>query len=263
MAIVDFHNHLMPGVDDGAQSTQETVEALEAFRADGVGVVVATPHVDASLTLKVQDLSDRLAEIDGAYVELQRCARELGSIRVERGVELLLDVPEPDLSDPRIRLAGGKYFLMEFPFMMVPPQSARVIRSISSMGYTPIIAHPERYHGFINEIDLAGEWKQNGALLQVNGGSLLGRYGADSRRIALELLERGWVDYLSSDYHARGSCLVADYRDLLESMDAAEQVHTMTETNPMRMLEGLPPLPVAPVRNKQTIWTRMTAIFRS
>ncbi|HUP89495.1 MAG TPA: CpsB/CapC family capsule biosynthesis tyrosine phosphatase [Longimicrobiales bacterium] len=262
MAGVDFHNHLMPGVDDGAQTIEETVEGLEAFRTDGVGVVVATPHVDASLTLRPDEFSDRMAELDRAYVDLQRCARDLGSIRVDRGVELLLDVPEPNLEDPRIRLGGGKYFLTEFPFFMVPPQSVRVVRAIADAGYTPIIAHPERYNGFGNDIDIAAQWKQAGALLQVNGGSLLGRYGAEPRAIAFDLLERGWIDFLCSDYHTRGPTLVADYRDLLESMDAAEQAHTLMETNPTRMLEGLAPLPVASIRNKRTIWTRMTGIFK-
>lgn len=263
MPIVDFHNHLMPAVDDGAQSVDESREALQAFAADGVGVVITTPHVDASVSLRADEFKQRLAELDEAFGALQNTARELGNIRVERGVELLLDVPEPDLSDPRVRLGGGRFFLMEFPFMMVPPQSPRVIRSISSTGYTPIIAHPERYNGFGSDIELAGQWKQNGGLLQVNGGSLLGRYGAEPRRIALDLLQRGWVDYICSDYHARGKPLVADYRALLESMDAMEQAHTLMQTNPARVLDGLPPLPVAPVRNRKTIWTRMTAIFKS
>lgn len=262
MAIVDFHNHLMPGVDDGAQTVEETTEALEAFRADGVGLVVATPHVDASLTLQPAALSDRMAELDRAYVDLQACARELGSIAVNRGVELLLDVPEPNLEDERVRLGGGKFFLTEFPFMTVPPESARVIRGICNSGYTPIIAHPERYQN-LYDIELAAQWKNAGALLQVNGGSLLGRYGPEARRIGMELLERGWVDFLCSDYHARGTPMVAQYRDLLESMDAAEQVHTLMETNPNRMMQGQAPIPVAGIRSRHNLWTRMTAIFRS
>ena len=262
MSVVDFHNHVIPAVDDGAQTATEATEALNAFADDGVTTVVATPHVDASITLREDALSDRMAALDFGYIELQRISREVGRVRIERGVELLLDVPEPNLSDPRLRLGGGKFFLMEFPFMMVPPQSARVIKSISESGFKPIIAHPERYHGFAHEIDLAGEWKTQGALLQVNGGSLLGRYGAEARRIAFELLERGWVDYLCSDYHARGATLVADYRALLEKMEATEQVHTLMETNPRRMLEGSEPLPVAPLRGKPTLWTRMTGLFR-
>ncbi|HEX6559069.1 MAG TPA: CpsB/CapC family capsule biosynthesis tyrosine phosphatase [Longimicrobiales bacterium] len=263
MAIVDFHNHLMPGVDDGAQTEAESVEALRVFQREGVATAVVTPHVDASLTAKPGELQARLAELDEGWAKLQRCAQG-GSLALRRGVELLLDVPEPDLSEPRLRLGGGKFVLMEFPFMMLPPQSGRAVRAIADSGYTPIIAHPERYRGFLTDIERAAEWKQNGAYLQMNGGSLLGRYGTEARRAAFELLERGWVDYLCSDYHARGPVMIADYRALLESQDGAEQAHTLMETNPARMLDGLPPLPVTPLRPKRgALWQRVAALFRA
>lgn len=258
---VDFHNHLMPGVDDGAQSVAESIDALNAFKEDGVDVIIATPHVDGSLTTRSDELASRLQELDAAYRSLQACARDVGGVRVERGVELLLDVPEPDLSDARLRLAGGSFFLMEFPYMMVPPHSQRAVRSLSDTGYTPIIAHPERYHGFWETIDLAAEWKQNGAFLQVNGGSLLGRYGAAAQKTAFELLRRGWIDYICSDFHARGSTLVAQYRALLAGHGALEQAQMLMQTNPARVLTGQPPIPVAPIQIKSTLWARVKAVF--
>jgi protein-tyrosine phosphatase len=263
MPIVYFHNHLLPGVDDGAQTVEEALLALQAFAADGVRAVIVTPHVDASQTMRPSELAVRLAELDEAWEKLKPLAEQAG-VRVERGVELLLDVPEPDLSDARLRLAGGRFLLMEFPFMMIPPQSARAVGAIAAAGYKPIIAHPERYVGFASQVELAAEWKASGAFLQVNGGSLLGRYGAEPRRLAFELLERGWVDYLCSDYHARGPTLVNEYRALLESNNALEQSYTLTETNPARLLDGLAPLPVFPLRGRRpTFWGRMTAIFKS
>jgi protein-tyrosine phosphatase len=259
MGTIDFHNHLMPGVDDGAQTIEEAAAGLAAFRADGVSTVVTTPHVDASTTVDKPAFEQRFSELDTAFAQLSEHA---GAMRVERGVELQLNVPEPDLSDARVRLAGGKFFLMEFPSMTVPPQSARAIERIVATGYQPIIAHPERYHGIGTNLHIIGEWKERGALLQVNGGSLLGRYGPQARENALELLRRGWSDYLSSDYHARGPTQVTQYRALLERLEAAEQAHTMMETNPARMLDGAAPLPVAPLsRRKPTLWGRVSAMF--
>ncbi|MGQ0560342.1 MAG: tyrosine-protein phosphatase [Gemmatimonadota bacterium] len=262
MPIVDFHNHLMPGVDDGAQTPAEAIDAIAAFEQDGVAVAIATPHMDGSITNRPAELAARLAELDAGFGALQQCARHAGKLQVERGVELLLDIPEPDLTDARLRLAGGKSFLMEFPYMMVPPHSARVIRSLCATGFTPVIAHPERYHDFGSSIDLAAQWKQNGALLQVNGGSLLGRYGAEARRTAFELLRRGWADYICSDYHARGPTLVAQCRALLESTGGAEQAYILMETNPARLLSGLAPLPVAPLQVRRSLWGRISAVFR-
>ena len=263
MSIIDFHNHLIPGVDDGAQDIAESEAGVAAFVAEGVTGFVATPHVDAGLTLQPQQLNRRLAEIDEGWSLLDAmCAEKFPEVQVYRAVELLLDVPEPDLSDPRIRLNGGPFFLMEFPYMMVPPQSVRVVSLLSASGYTPVIAHPERYQG-ISEIEICAEWRGAGGLLQVNGGSLLGKYGPQAKKLAFHLLERGWVDYLCSDFHARGAPMIAQYEQLLIECGGAEQAQTLMRTNPARMLTGERPLPVAPLRpTKPNLWTRVGALFR-
>ena len=263
MSIVDFHNHLIPGVDDGAQTVVESEAAVAAFVAHGVTAFVATPHVDGELTLTRAHLDDRLGEIDGGWHELeQMCAEKFPDISVFRAAEVLLDVPEPDLSDPRLRINGGRFFLVEFPFMTVPPQSARVIRYLADTGYTPILAHPERYRG-VSDVSMAGEWRQAGALLQLNGGSLLGRYGAAARDLAFQILEQGWADFLCSDYHARGEPLIRDYERMLVESGGEEQAATLMRTNPARMLNGEKPLPVAPFRPRRpSVWQRVSGLFR-
>ena len=213
--------------------------------------------------MKVADLRRRMLELDRAFDVLQACAQRVRDVRVHRGVELLLNVPNPDLSDARLRLGGGQFFLMEFPYFAVPPHSAEAVRSLASGGFTPIIAHPERYRGIGHDLDIAKRWRENGAFLQVNGGSLLGRYGAEARAAAFELLGRGWVDYLCSDYHARGPTLVAQYETLLEEIGAHEQVQLLTQVNPARMLEGRKPIPALPLHVKRTFWRRVAGMFRS
>lgn len=263
MSIIDFHNHLIPGVDDGAQTIAESEAAVSAFVTHGVTGMVATPHLNAELTADVTGLKERLEEIDGGWESFANmCADKFPAVSAFRAVELLLDIPEPDLSDSRLRINGGKFFLVEFPFMAVPPQSARVLRDLSASGYTPILAHPERYRG-MPDIRVAGEWRQAGALLQVNGGSLLGRYGPAARRIAFQLLEQGWVDFLCSDYHARGEPLIREYENALLEGDAAEQAITLMRTNPARMLADEPPLPVMPFRPRRgNVWRRVSEFFR-
>lgn len=258
---VDFHNHLIPGVDDGAQTIEESLEALRLFRRDGVNVVVVTPHVDGSLTLEPARLDARLAEIDRGWATLLEAAgRTFPDMKLHRACELALDVPTPDLSEPRVRLNGGRFFLMEFPFMTVPPRASHVIGSLRQTGYVPIIAHPERYQG-VSGVEAVRKWREAGALLQVNGGSLLGRYGAEPRKLALEMLATGLVDYICSDYHARGEPMTREYEALLVSMGAGEQASILMQTNPARMLEGLDPLPAAPVASKPSLWRRMAEIF--
>jgi protein-tyrosine phosphatase len=146
--------------------------------------------------------------------------------------------------------------------MSIPPQSVRVIRHLADTGYTPILAHPERYRG-MTDVALGGEWRQGGALLQINGGSLLGRYGPAARNIAFQLLEHGWADFLCSDYHARGDTLVRDYERLLIESNGEEQAATLMKINPARMLSGEKPLPVLPFKPRRPgVWRRVTGLFK-
>ena len=189
-------------------------------------------------------------------------ARTIPDMQVWRGVELMMDAPEPVIGDPRLRLAGGPFLLVEFPFMTVPPRSRELIADLRTRDCVPILAHPERYHGFAPDFSLAEQWRRQGAYLQVNGASLLGRYGQQAQRFAAGLLERGWVDYVCSDYHARGSPAVQAYRRLLLELEGVEQVQLLCETNPARILEGQPPLPVPPLRIKRSLWSRVAGLFR-
>jgi protein-tyrosine phosphatase len=260
--MLDFHNHLIPGVDDGAQTIEQSCEALSNFARDGVMHVITTPHCDASLTLDARLLARRLADVDDKWRELsEHAAAHHPEMTLARGVELMLDTPTPIVADERLRLAGGMFLLCEYPFMSVPPRSAEVLATLRSRECWPIIAHPERYHGFAEDYSLAKDWKGSGGLLQINGGSLLGKYGANARRFAFGLLERGMADYLCSDYHARGQTLVTSYRALLEEAGGAEQAKLLTEINPMRILQDQLPLPVAPLRVRRSLWSRVTELF--
>ncbi|MEX0892403.1 MAG: CpsB/CapC family capsule biosynthesis tyrosine phosphatase [Gemmatimonadota bacterium] len=263
MSIVDFHSHLIPGVDDGAVDRAESLAALCALAEQGVTAAVATPHVDAAITTDPDALAARLEQLDRGWQILCAAAADAAvNVRLYRGVELNLDTPNPVLDDPRLRLAGGAFVLMEFPFMTVPPHAARAVRQLRERGVIPIVAHPERYHNLDTELRLAGEWRDAGAYLQVNGGSLLGRYGKEARQRAGVLLERGWADYLSSDYHARGDPQVRAYEDVLLEAGAEEQVHLLMRSNPARLLEGRAPIPVPPYTVSRTLLDRLRELFR-
>lgn len=261
MGLTDFHSHLVPAVDDGAASLEETRASLAAFREQGVTAVVTTPHLRGSATERPDELARLLGAMDAAWEEVTALgAAEFPEIRLERGCEVMLDTPSPDLSDPRVRIAGTPFVLVEFPFMMVPPNVGTALFELKMAGWTPVVAHPERYDNLDRE-ELAGpdEWRRMGAHLQVNGASLIGKYGADAQRSAWALLRRGWVDYLSSDYHARGRLHVASASGALAAAGGAEQARLLLEVNPARLLEGLAPLPVPPLARKQAapFWSRV------
>jgi len=223
----------------------ESAEALALFASEGVSALIATPHVALSLMAR-GEMAGRLAEIDRGWADLESVAVGRGTA-IHRGAELRLDAADPDLSDDRLRLAGTRFVLVEFPYFTVPPRSTRTIAQIVRHGWLPIIAHPERYDGLEADLEVVGQWRDAGAYIQVNGAALLGRYGDAARTNAMRLLAAGQVDYLGSDYHARGRIRLTEYCDAITAMGGAEQVALLTATNPARVLEDERPAPVPPL----------------
>lgn len=256
--MIDFHNHLVPGVDDGAATLEESREALAAFAAQGVRTVIVTPHYRASVAASGAEREAFFALVDPAWERLREmAAAEFPALRLERGAEVALDTPHPDLSDARIRLAGTRFVLVEFPFMSIPPNADTAVFDLKMRGWTPVIAHPERYANLAEDLRAAAEWKRVGAYLQVNCASLLGRYGAAPKKLAWELVRRGMADFLSSDYHARGHPRVAEARAALEEAGGERQAELLLAGNAARMLAGEAPEPVDPLEKKSGLWGRL------
>ncbi len=261
----DLHSHLVPAVDDGARSLEEALEAVERMVEAGIGRIVTTPHVDASLTLDSSALGTWLEEVDDSWRELvDQVQQRFPDVEFHRGHEVMLDVPDPKFDDARLRLAGTSFVLVEWPRLQIPPRTQQVIERIAGEGYHPIIAHPERYIGIRQNVEYGGTWRSAGAYLQVNHGSLVGRYGPEARAVASELLARGWVDYLSSDFHARAHLEIhlEDAEDFFTTHDGLEQFQLLTVTNPGRLIQDQQPLPVPPLRIREGFWEGFTKIFK-
>jgi protein-tyrosine phosphatase len=176
----------------------------------------------------------------------------------------MLDIPDADLSDPRLHLAGTPFVLVEWPSLQVPPATPRVLEALQAPGIQLIIAHPERYRGYDREFRLPEIWRELGAYLQVNHGSLLGRYGETPRNRAITLLEAGSVDLLSSDFHGRAhlSPSITDAEEVFKESGGEEQFDLLTRVNTARILRGEDPLPVPAVSVKQGVWQALRAALR-
>jgi protein-tyrosine phosphatase len=263
--LTDLHSHLVPGVDDGARNLDESRDSLRRLRALGVRTVVTTPHLDGSLTRDPVVLEARLTEVDRAWESLRGMAEaEFSDLELLRGHEVMLDVPDPDLSDPRIHLADTDFVLVEWPGLQVPPSTLPVLDRLLRSGLRPIIAHPERYRGLDPETTLPGEWRSRGALLQVNFGSLVGRYGDLPFKRAATLLERGWVDLMASDFHGRShlSPSLKEAEEVLSEWGGGDRFNLLAGVNPSRILRGQDPFPVFPLIVKKGVWQRLRNVFR-
>jgi protein-tyrosine phosphatase len=178
------------------------------------------------------------------------------------GREILLDTASPELSDPRVRLNGGPYVLVEFPRLNLPVGSEDVLGHITALGYRPIVAHVERYLYQGDPVPLWDEWRQSGAALQVNAASYVGRYGAGARELAWQALELGWVDLAASDYHARGRPWIAQARAELIAANGTEQDRAIFDLNPRHVLRGEPLVAVEPLEMRHGPLTRLRRFFR-
>jgi protein-tyrosine phosphatase len=255
--MIDFHNHLIPSVDDGSESLEQSRLALESMAQQGISRVITTPHFSASTVNSPKEFNARMAAIDAGWAALLSIAgKYFPMLELHRGIELALDEPVHSLSDERTRLAGTKFVLIEFPYFTVPPNSSAALGRLSQLGVTPIIAHPERYKGIEDDVSVLGTWKEKGAYLQLNAGSLVGAYGSRVESNGWKVLEAGYADYLSSDYHARGTCLTASAVTRLEERRADAQMRMLTRVNGERLLHGMDPAPVGPLSKKTGWWQR-------
>jgi len=247
--MIDIHTHLLPGVDDGSPSVEVSVPVLERFAAEGVEIVVCTPHLDASRAYVAPfDRHEALLE------HLRAAAPRSPELRL--GWEIMLDVPGVDLRHRSLCLAGSTAVLVEFPRMNVPQQAASELFRLRMSGLVPVLAHPERYWGCTPE--QVEEWRRVGAVIQMDAAGLAS--GTRGARLAAELLERGLVDLLASDTHGDSRSL-APARQWLTEIGASEQIDLLTRENAARLLRNEPVAPVPPIERERGMFDRLRELI--
>jgi len=247
--MIDIHSHLLPGVDDGSRSMEQSVEVLKRFADDGVECVVLTPHLNVS----------RLAEAPyERHLELLAELRQRAPAMPELllGWEIMLDEPSRDLREQRFALGPSRAVLVEFPLSGVPVQGGDELYRIRCSGVVPVLAHPERYWG-CSAAKVHG-WRQAGAVIQMDTAGLLGK--GRIAKISRQLLELGLVDLFASDNHGDTRTL-ATARDWLREVSTPEHAELLTRTNARRLLDGEPMMPVPPLPAETGIFSRFRELF--
>ena len=245
----DFHSHLFPGVDDGSRTVEDALHSIDRMMGAGIGRIITTPHFRASNITSpgfgylMEFLDERWRLVRDAVLEA------FPQLDFRRGLEVRLDVPAPDLSDPKMHLGGTPFILVEWPGFWVPPGATEILGRLAREGSIPVLAHPERYSGIDEKLDAVRAWKKAGAYLQGSYGSLVGQYGSEARTLILRLLEEGLLDYLSSDFHGRPEYVLYLGRgvDELQRRGGDGQLDLLAKVNPARLFRGERPLPVPPL----------------
>lgn len=237
--MIDIHTHVLPGIDDGADSMDDALEMLAVASDSGVKVLVTTPHCN------IPGEFDNYAseELSRLWNHLAERAKRAGiGLKLCRGMEIFATEDLPDLLAERHvwTLNGTKYFLTEFDFGEDPGFCRHILKKCADLGFCPIVAHPERYFFVQEDPEIAYEWCRSGYGLQINKGSLLGKFGRDSERTAHVLMDHGLVACVASDAH--GARLrntdMEEIRDYLLEEYGRDYARLVLEENPLRILTG-------------------------
>ncbi len=249
--MIDLHCHLLPGVDDGSRTVEQSVQVLRSMQEGGVTAVCLTPHFSVSRV--VQGLPEAHGQ---AFRALEPFVPE--GIQVHRGVELMLDRPvtEELLARPGLTLGGTKFILVEFTRLAAAPALGNALMQILRLGLVPVLAHPERYAA--TSPNAVWQWKSMGALMQVDATTIFqpGRRGQRAR----ELLGHGLCDIMAADNHGDGRSLLAPYRMLCEQ-NGEQVADLLARRNPEAILGEQALTAVPPLVIRPGLLTRLKELF--
>ena len=193
----DLHSHLIPGIDDGSKSMEESLNLLHGMEDLGYTKVITTPHIMIDAYPNTPEI------IRSGLHDLRLASKNAGiNLKIEVGAEYYLDEGLMDhLQSNDVMSISGKYFLFETSYVSKPMQMEDMIFEISSAGYVPVLAHPERYRYIKDPQKEFGRFKELGVLFQVNLNSFGGHYGRGAKMHAEYLNKHGLIDFLGSDVH--------------------------------------------------------------
>ncbi|HMP98545.1 MAG TPA: capsular biosynthesis protein [Cyclobacteriaceae bacterium] len=205
--LVDMHSHFLPGLDDGAPDMETALELIKAMQARGFKKLITTPHIISdfyrnspqTILPVYQQLKDNM-KTAGLYIELEVAAEYYLDDEImnhlEEGAEMLS--------------FGNNYVLFETNFLSEPLLLKSFIFKLQSRGFRPVLAHPERYLYFYDNIKEISTLIDRGVYMQININSITGHYSKQAQKLAFELIDRKWVHFLGSDCHHSQHLTVMD-----------------------------------------------------
>jgi protein-tyrosine phosphatase len=255
--MVDIHSHILPGLDDGAKTLEESVAMLRMAAQDGTTDIVATPHSDLQYSFDPDLVTQKIAELEEAAG---------GVIAIHRGCDFHLhyDNIQDALANPaKYAINHRRYILVEFSDLLIARTTDEVFFRMLAAGMTPIITHPERNPLLQRRLEQLEAWVAQGILLQVTAQSFLGQWGREAKAFADVLMKRNLVHFVASDAHdaARRPPLLGEACRYVAGRWGERTAQALFVTNPKAALSGDPvdldlpaPEPEAPPKRWYEFW---------
>ena len=194
---VDIHSHLIPAVDDGSQSMEESLTLLKGMEALGYKKIITTPHI-------MSDAYQNTPESINKGLDALRIAaiNDGITLEIDAAAEYYLDDHFYELiKKGKLLTLKDNYLLFETSYFSKPLQLEEMIFSITSSGYIPVMAHPERYRYIKSPLEEYKRFLELGVVFQVNLNSFAGHYGRKAKELAFFLSENSMISFLGSDIH--------------------------------------------------------------
>lgn len=201
MGYIDMHSHILPGLDDGSRSMEQSLAMLRIAYEEGITTMIATPH---NMPGKGRPSKETIRE--KIHLLQIKADEENISIKILMGTEYYYreEVLNQFEEENAITMGASDHVLVEFNPMEEKSYIRNAINDINSTGYTPIIAHIERYVQLMKDFDTVEDLSKMGALIQVNAASITGDNGRQAKSDTKKLLKRDLVDFVSTDAHSHG-----------------------------------------------------------
>ncbi|MYL49362.1 tyrosine protein phosphatase [Halobacillus litoralis] len=227
--MIDIHSHILPGVDDGAQTIDESIQMAEAAVNDGITHIVATPHHNNGAYNNYKN------NIKIQVAELNRTFKEKGiDLQVLPGQETrVFGEMIEGLSANQILPINDdtNYVFVEFPSNSVPRYASQLFFDMQVAGYQPIIVHPERNKAIIENPDLLYSFVKKGAFVQLTAASVCGKFGKSIKKFSEQLIDANLAHLIASDAHnttSRGFCMSEAYAEIRKNY-GLDMVYILSE----------------------------------
>ena len=245
--MIDLHSHLLPGVDDGSRTVEQSVGVLRQMAERGITDVCLTPHLRAAETAHGPPRRH-----DEAFDALEAQVPPLP--RLHRGAEVMLDRPLPIGAEGirRVSLRGSRYLLVEFPRLVAADAVSNALTRVRDAGFTAVLAHPERYG--CCSVEAVAFWRTLGTRMQVDATTLHSPQARGQR--ARQLVAAGLADILAGDNHGDDRTIAAG-ADFLRAQEGLEQAELLTVYNPGAILRDEPLVEVPPLVIRRTWMQRI------